>query len=138
MHYPLSKTDESLIYTKALKFYAIISFANIPGLKSCFVIGDSSTCCCLISFWQYWHLILEISVLREFKHRLTTNNGSGKNRKNICLGSIEMTKEYCLALTGIRVFSENAYISSFLQERQRKMLENLLGDFWNFESAWKR
>ena len=55
-------------------------------------------------------LILAISVLYEFKHRITIGSISAKKRKNVWYSTKELTEEYFLALIGIHLFKGNDYI----------------------------
>ena len=54
------------------------------------------------------------------KANVTIDNGSGKNRKMIWLGSIQLPEETCIALTGLHAFSGNDYNSSFFRKGKEK------------------
>ena len=55
-------------------------------------------------------------------HRITIGSISANKRKNVCLGTIELTEEYCFVFVGIHAFSGNDYISYFFKRRKEKML----------------
>ena len=106
-----------------MKIYAIIISVNSPDLKPLFCIRESSSCCYNRSpYGDTGILILVISVLHEFKHRITIDSTSAKKGKNVLLGTIELTEEYYLALVRTHALSGNDYKSSFLKRGKEKML----------------
>ena len=75
-------------------------------------------------FWDTNIITLMISVLYEFKYRITIDSVSVRKIKNIWLVTIEFKKEYCLTLVGIHAFKENNYVSWFFKRAKEKMLDN--------------
>ena len=58
-------------------------------------------------------IVLCVSLLYTYKERVFIDNGTGKSRKLIWLGGINLSHEKCKALLGMHAFTGNGYFSSF-------------------------
>ena len=58
-------------------------------------------------------IVLCVSLLYTYKERVFIDNGTGKSRKLIWLGGINLSHEKCKALLGMHAFTGNDYFSSF-------------------------
>ena len=61
-------------------------------------------------------IVLVVSLLNDYKDHVIINNGSGKARKSICLGGIELSQHRCRSLIGLHSSTGNDYISSFFKK----------------------
>ena len=106
-----------------MKVYAIITFLNIPDLKPVFCIRESSSCCYIrLACGDTEILILVVSVLHEYKHRITIDSVSTNKRKNVWLVTIELTERVLFSISRTHALSGNEYKSSFLKKGKEKML----------------
>ena len=68
-------------------------------------------------------IVLVVSLLYDYKDRVIIDNGSGKERKSIWIGGIELSQHRCHSLIGLHSFTGNDYVSSFFKTGKRSMLE---------------
>ena len=61
-------------------------------------------------------IVLCVSLLYTYKERVFIDNGTGKSRKLIWLGGINLSHEKCKALPGIHAFTGNDYVSPFFKK----------------------
>ena len=70
-----------------------------------------------------------MSLLYRYKERDFIDNGTGKSRKLIWLGGINLSHEKCKALPGIHAFTGSDYVSPFLKKGRKcagwKLIINL-------------
>ena len=71
-------------------------------------------------FWDNNIFILMISVLYEFKHRITIDSVSVKKIKNVWLVTIVLKKEYCVTLVGTMHSKKITMYHGFSREPKKK------------------
>ena len=68
-------------------------------------------------------IVLTISLLYEFKRHATIDNGTGKQRKSIRIGGLELSEQRCHSLIGLHAFTGNDYFVIIFRKRERSVLE---------------
>ena len=71
-------------------------------------------------------LVLTVSVLYSHKTRILLDNNSGKERKSVWLGTLELSQQRSPSLIGLHAFSGNDYVSSCFKKGKNqfwKLLE---------------
>ena len=80
-------------------------------------------------------IVLCVSLLFTYKERFFIDNGTGKSRKLIWLGGINLSHEKCKALLGMHAFTENDYVSCFFKKR-KEMCWKLVRKYQKFERCF--
>ena len=76
-----------------------------------------------------------MSLLYTYKERVFIDNGTGKSRKLIWLGGINLSHEKCKALLGMHAFTGNDYAPSFFK-KGKEMCWKLVRKFEKFERCF--
>ena len=73
-----------------------------------------------------------MSLLYTYKERVFTDNDTGKSRRLIWLGGINLSHENYKAIPGMHGFTGNDYVSSFFKKR-KDMCWKLVKKYKKFE-----
>ena len=55
-------------------------------------------------------IVLVVSLLYGYKDNVIVDNGSGKERQQICIGGIELSQHRCRSLIGLHSCTGNDYV----------------------------
>lgn len=80
-------------------------------------------------------IVLAVALLFEFNKRVSIDNGTGKERKVIWLGNIDLSQERSSSLIGLHAFTGNDYASSFFKKGKDKCWKLLL-NYRKFEDCF--
>ena len=80
-------------------------------------------------------LVLATSLLYEYRSKVNIDNGSGKNRKLIWFGGLDLEPKRCEALIGLHAFTGNDYISSFFRKGKDQCWK-VMEKFQKFENCF--
>ena len=79
--------------------------------------------------------IIVLCVALLTKDKVVIDNSSGKARKSIWLGGLELSESKCAAVLGLHAFSGNDYISSFFKKGKEKCWK-LMEKYEKFETCF--